>query len=258
MFDTTIFEKITSIMMLFTMPMVGFMPAMLFISIALLSADGTMGYAVALSGGCCSLVVGLVFSLALLLMMKRSRSGRARPFLEEASAQLPGTEIVLGSLLWSLLSPRLKGEVDGHEFRLTFRRQGGILSAADIGSRFLTFGWMYDLVLTLPWTGNAGFSPEAMPNIGLSLFGISGPTEVQDGVKTYSCKNEAGERLVVDQQAIDSAREAVKFGRHGALLRVKPDAIRVSGHVPDGLTPDQLVAFLKHIAALATRAKHLA
>lgn len=256
MFDTTLIEKGTSIMMLFTLPMVGLMFPFLFTAIALMGAQEVQGFAISGGIGCCSTAVGLVFSLGLLLIMKRSRSGRARPFLEKVQAEIGG-EVVMGNLLWSLLSPRLRGEINGHEYRLSFRRQGGILSAADIGRMFLMWGWSYDLVLTSRWNGTAGFAQEAMPNFGLSLFGISGPTEVHDGLKTFANKSEGGALLVADEQTIEHARQAVTFGRNGCLLRVKSDAIRITGFVPIGATPDDVVALLRNCGNIATRAQAL-
>ena len=185
MFDTTIFEKYGSIAMLFTLPMTGFMlPGIVFL-FAAIAADGTVGYGIAGGLGCCGLVGGILFTAGLLWLMKWSRSGRARPFLQGVVDEIGG-EIRMGSLVWSLLSPRLTGEFEGHDYRFTLRRQGGVLSAADPGKRFLIWGWAFDMVLTAPWKGTAGFGPEGMPQIGLGLFGISGPRDSRDGVETCS------------------------------------------------------------------------
>jgi hypothetical protein len=253
MFDTTLIEKITSVMMLFTVPMVGLMFPMLAFILGILVADGTQGYAIASAIGICGFAGGLVFTIALLLILKRSRSGRARPFLEEIQAEVGG-EVRMGSLLWSLLSPRIHGEIDGHKYRLTFRRQGGIIGAADIGSRFLLWGWAFDLVVTAPWKGTAGFLPEVMPAFGLVLFGISGPAEVRNGMKTFAGGTEGGAKLVADEQALEAAKVATSFGRHGSIVRVKRNAIRMSGFVPDGATPADVAALLKICGALASRA----
>ena len=256
MFDTTIMEKISSVMILLTLPMVGIAPALLFGALFLIASDGPQGWAIGLASSLCLLAGGGVFALGMLAVLWRSRSGRARPFLEEVAAE-NGAEVTMGSLLWPLLSPRIRGEVNGFPYRLTFRRRGGILSAADIGKTFVIWGWNYDLVLDLEWAGRAAFTKEAAPGALLSVLGVTGPPTAHDGVTAYACSNPGGEALTSDPEALDHARVATAFGIHGALVRGQSDAIRMVNSVAHDATPQDVVALLNACSGLAARARLL-
>jgi len=256
MFDTTVLEKITSVAVVLTLPVFGLLPGLFAFTLFLIAADGPQGWALAVGGGLCGLGAGLLFMVGLALLLKRSRVGRARSFLEAVAAQ-NGAEVTTGSLLLPLLSPRIRGEVHGFSYRLTFRRRGGILSAADIGKRFLIWGWDYDLFLDLRWEGRAAFLKQGAPAALLSLFGISGPPVERDGLACYACGNTGGEALTSDPEALVHAAIATDFGVNGAMVRVQSDGLRMVHSVPDGASPTDVLALLDACAGLAKRAREL-
>jgi hypothetical protein len=254
MFDTTLIEKITSLMLLFTLPMVGLAPALMGGALFLITFDVSQSWPAGLAACLCLGVGGFACSLAVILILWRSRSGRARVFLEAVAAE-NGAEVAMGSLLWPLLSPRLRGEVNGFPYRLTFRRRGGILSAADIGRTFVIWGWNYDLVMDVTWEGRAAFLQESSPAVLLSLLGVTGPPVSHEGLVSYACGSPGGEILASDRKALEHARVATRFGIHGALVRVQSDALRMVNSVPHEVTPQDVVALLEACGGLAACAR---
>ncbi len=258
MFDTEKLERFLSVMMLFTALNLGCLVPVVGGAFGLLLAgDPTRSWPAILALTVVLAPVGLGVTLAVTWLLKRSRTGRAGPFLAAVAEEVEA-EPSLGSLLWPLVTPRLVGEVDGHPFRLMLRRQAGILSAADPGRRFVVFGWMYELSMEAGRSGKAGFGPEGVPSLGLGLLGITGPSESRGGLATFACGTEEGERLVSDEAALEAARAMVEYGRSPALVRWTGGRIRVTGYMPDDDAPSSLVSFLRAAGALASRIDLLA
>lgn len=246
MFDTRPLERLSSLMIL---PSLAVLPLVFGGGMAVIVSVGVESHWIGLGLGCCAVAFVPVFGLPLLALLRWSRTGRARPWLEEVGDALGGGEVQTASYVFSLLSPRLTGTVDGLPYRLDLRRQAGVLSPPTVGNRFLLFGWMFQLRVEAEIGARIGFLPENTPTFGASLLRLTDPEPVE-GLIAFTGGTDRGRELARRPEVQEAARRALD-AIGGLLLRIGPDGIDVSGILPPGVTPGHMAALLRALADLA-------
>lgn len=252
MFDTRPLERINSIVIgvvYVSMPLIVGVPLAL---LALLAREPR--YGISAGALCCTAAAIPLFSLPLIGLMKWSRTGRAQSFLDEVAATTGGT-VSCATWLWSLLSPRLSGTLDGRPFRLTLRRRAGILSPSRVGRRFAIFGWTYDLRVEAPIGAKIGFAKGGVRPVGVGLLGLSGHVELPE-LHAWTGTTEHGKELVERPDVQRAAADIVPFGPAGSLVRAGPDAVVLVGSLPTDVTPTDVAGLLiacKRLAQAASR-----
>lgn len=250
MYDPRPLERISSIV--FLVPLI-ILPVVTGVGLALLGIGEMVSAGTFYTTGaaCCGTVGVPLLTLPLLLLLKWSRTGEAKPFLEAVAANLGGGEVSTASLVWSMLSPRLEAAPDGRPVTFSLRRQAGFLSPSRVGAQRAIFGWMFTVKMPCAVGVKVGFGPPGAA-VGASLLGLHNPQPAQ-GLNLWSGPTDRGRWLVDHPTAQDAARRAVTFGhRHGCILRVGPQDIGVSGFLRPDVTPDMVAAFLHDLTIIAS------
>ncbi len=238
-------EKAASLVVGFTLAA---LPLMLGGAAVVLLALQQQGPGAYLAAACVTAGSVPAFVAPVLALFRWSRTGRARPFLAAIRDEVGG-EVRTATWLWSLVSPRLSGTLDGAPFRLTLQRTAGVLSPSTVGRRFLLWGWTFDLRLEAPIGVRVSFWPGETP-IGAGLMGLWNPVPC-DGITAFAGTTERGRELVARDDVIDAARAILDRWGHPVLVRAGPAFIHVAGNLHRDVTPADLVTLLRGVAALA-------
>jgi hypothetical protein len=184
----------------------------------------------------------------MLSLMRWSRAGRAPALLDAVAAEVGG-QVHRPGWMTSLISPHLVGELDDARFRLTLRRQAGILSPATVGKKLAIWGWMYELELDAPTPARIGYGPAGHTAL-VGLFGLKSPHPLDD-LTAYTGGTPDGKERVLRPAAVEAARKLVHFDGP-TLVRVGTDAIRLSGTLKGPIDAAKLVSLIRDTSTLST------
>lgn len=190
----------------------------------------------------CSLLGFSTFSTWLSAWVRLGTSPR---FLAELAKKADGS-IFLPSLWFPMRMPRIEGQYQGYTWIFSLSRRGGLLTPANVGGKFLFWGWFFWLEVEGPVGKNLGLSAHGAWDSTGRFMGLPG------GAITPWAKVEPP---LMPRAVIPIAQALFTFPAQNMNILSSNQAIIATGTLNADISPAQVAQLLEGLVNVARQLK---